>query len=520
MRSQEAAANRKRLEAQDKRTEQIFAGQIEEQAFQKRQRDKVEAVEKAEMEARKPPEAPPAIDPVAPVAPKVTEASPVDETKMDARDAAAAPAPSQNILDHAPKFSGLPGAGVSRFAEHSPYAKEMQVAARLRAMPGGEKRAMEIEARAKDMRREGVMDTLAALDSGDPDGAFEAFNKVGSARLPEGAKFVATEVSPDLITGSKKQKYALVGSDGKTIVPDVHAAAYAHALGLNDRLNLEINRSKVALTEENMKAQQDINRERLELIREKQNAAGGGGAGGGKPYKMDEDDKIRLRDANSRVADAEKAIVEATKSLQPGDDPTKFPGYIQARAALQSAKLGQFKTLYELGQITNDRLVTDTLANAKNTSDVMRSLNELRTALGTDAVDNIAAMVTSSDTFQSMAAQEKGNKAPAAPAAKPSEQRAEKPSGKTGYQPPAGSQAAASADRRAKAEAERKSEDAKKAAQRETSAKALRESLEMVMSIQNPEQRMREAAKLQDDPAFAYLDTASKQKISQVVNGR
>lgn len=429
LRSREASENRRRLEAQDKRTEQAFASQLEEQAFQKRQRNKIEAVETAEMEARteltKPPkvEAPPVV-----VEPAPTEATPVNQAVTDPRDAKVAAVKSQDPLDYAPKFSGLPGAGVSKFSEFSPYAREMQVATRLRSMPGGEKRAMEIEARAKDMRREGVMDTLASLDSGDAQGALDAFNRVGSARLPEGAKFVPTEVGPDLITGSKKQKYALVGSDGKTIVPDVHAAAYAHALGLGDRLNLEINRSKVALTEENMKAQQDIGRARLELAREKLET------GAGKPLKMDEDDKIRLRDANSRVADAEKAVVEATKGLQPGDDKEKFPGYIQAKAALQGAKMGQFRTMYELGQITNDRLVSDTLGSAKNTSDVMRSLNELRTVIGTDATDDIAATITNSDTFKSMAAQEKGAK-PAAAAAKPVDQRVEKPSGKPGYQP-------------------------------------------------------------------------------------
>ena len=120
----------------------------------------------------------------------------------------------------------------------------------------------------------------------------------------------------------------------------------------------------------------------------------------GKPYKMDEDDKIRLNASNTDVRDAEKAVGESMKGLMPGDDPTKNPATVYAQQRLVQAKKTHFKTTVELGQFTPDNAVTAIMGAAKSNTDVNKSLGELASSVGVDFADQVAVAVQSNDQWK------------------------------------------------------------------------------------------------------------------------
>ncbi len=248
-RSSEAAANRARMEAQDKRAEESAEYQRTRDAAQDkrvatddayreemRSRERKEwgekdNLEKIERDTRAEPEtASPGPTPAAtPVAPVNTSANynPAGPSLSSPSMAA--------IFD---KIASVPtGTGLT------PYDKEMQVAKRLAQAAGGYERAQAIIARAKALRNEGVLDTLNRLDANDPQAAWEAFNSSGAARMPPGSKFVQQGTSKDPYTGVEKPTWKLVGQDGAVINPDIRGSVYAHVFTPKERISLESSRT-------------------------------------------------------------------------------------------------------------------------------------------------------------------------------------------------------------------------------------------------------------------------------------
>lgn len=154
------------------------------------------------------------------------------------------PASSIRSIDGSRKlFTGLSAASdAAKFYSENPvsgYSKYIALRDKLSSMPGGRKEADEMLRRAKEMRSEGVMDTLSALDAGDVSGAIRAWDSAGLVRFPAGAKIIPDANGIDPLTGASKTMYSVVGADGKTLVPNIHAAAYGHLLGAKDRATIE-----------------------------------------------------------------------------------------------------------------------------------------------------------------------------------------------------------------------------------------------------------------------------------------
>ena len=171
-----------------------------------------------------------------------------------------------------------------------------------------------------------------------------------------------------------------------------------------------------------------------------QQPVGKSGSADGKPFKMDEDDKIRLRDVNSRVADAEKLLVEAKGKIMPGDDPKNYPGVAQAESYLRSAKTHQFKTMIQLGQISPGQIVTEILGAAKTDADAIKSLQELNGAVGVEFADQVGDLLSQTDAWKALvaktttkAAPEGQSSAPTNQAAKPTPQTPVEPKGRVEY---------------------------------------------------------------------------------------
>lgn len=186
-------------------------------------------------------------------------------------------------------FTGLDSAAqASKFAAENPttsYSKYMALSEKLAALPGGQERADQYFARAKTLQKEGVNTALAMLDAGDPEGAMKAFNSVGSVKLPEGSKFVARE-GVDPLTRAKKTIYSAVDPSGKTIVKDVHQAAYNHLLDFKDRATIEASLSKADDSAEARRYAADQALMKGLLLGRGAGGAGGSGTGsGGKAEK-------------------------------------------------------------------------------------------------------------------------------------------------------------------------------------------------------------------------------------------
>lgn len=124
--------------------------------------------------------------------------------------------------------------------------------------------------------------------------------------------------------------------------------------------------------------------------------------GKGSTTKMDEEDKVRLSDANKKVSEAEKLLIEATKNVQPGEDATKYPGVQVATKFLSQAKKQQFNLGVELGHITPPMLSAQILSVAKDKQEVFKSLQELRTNAGEAIADDVANEVQNSSEWKTM----------------------------------------------------------------------------------------------------------------------
>lgn len=245
----------------------------------------------------------------------------------------------------------------------------------------------EQEDRAKKIQSEGIPEAVAALRRGDAAGVKEKFNQIGTRKIigdvtitPE-KRTVPNHGEIDTFTAT----FQVQGPDGKVTQETHNSLDLSMQIMPYEKL-LEAMRSgkKDAADIANKEAQ-------TEEHKAKANYLNGGGAAGAKaatgqvvdkPYKMDEDDKMRVKEAATSVRDAEKMVNEALRGAQPGDDPTKLPAYAHAQGVLKKAKLNQFSTHIQTGLVTPEAMVDEIFAGAskkgaQGDQDVMRSLSEL-----------------------------------------------------------------------------------------------------------------------------------------------
>lgn len=322
-RSSEAAANRARMEAQDKRAEESAEYQRTRDAAQ----DKRVATDDAYREEMRSRERKGWAE-----KDNLDKIEQEERAQLDAADAVPAPAapvipPVNTSANYNPAFPSLSSPSMSALIDKvasvpvaaglTQYDKEMRLAKRLAQAAGGAERAQAIIARAKTMRNEGVLDTLNHLEANDPQAAWEAFNSSGAARMPPGSKFVQDGKSKDPYTKVKKPTWKLVGQDGTVINPDVRGSVYAHVFSPKERIFLEASRS-------NNDAKLEMAKDKLEqdkfLAQMKVASAGARAAGAGQQPTAAFDslqgfDPKEAQSAATKLVD--EAIASSGKPLTP-----------------------------------------------------------------------------------------------------------------------------------------------------------------------------------------------------------
>lgn len=128
---------------------------------------------------------------------------------------------------------------------------------------------------------------MAALRANNPDGALAAFQKSGSMKLPEGARFTQVD-GTDIFTNKPGKVWSIVGADGATLLPDV-GAHVAKFLGIEGQLAIDKDIRASAAAE----AKAALDQKKLDILQQQANArdrqvdamayrmAGGGGARSG-----------------------------------------------------------------------------------------------------------------------------------------------------------------------------------------------------------------------------------------------
>jgi hypothetical protein len=259
----------------------------------------------------------------------------------------------------------------------------------------------------KKLKDEGVFDTVQAARRGDPQAVFDSFNKNGKFTLQEVP--TVTPETRDIPGIGKVQTFTYTGTmvapDG-TVTPfkknshdlSLELMPYEKVMDLQQKGTKEAREARktdAEVTEAEAKAGY------YKSASGEKDAKANRGADG-KPFKLDEDDKLRLNNANTRVRDAEKAVTESLGKLMPGDDPTKSPAVAHAQGLLRAAKIDHMRTNIELGQITPAAMVNQIMGVAKNPQDVLKSLQELATVGGSDFADQVAAGVQATDGWKQM----------------------------------------------------------------------------------------------------------------------
>jgi hypothetical protein len=269
MRSQEATANRARLDAQDKRVEESFAMQKKEAERVSRDRDEADRIDKLERDTRSTLMNPPV----------------ATQTTPPTSDPALQPQQSSEFKSDGPSLTSPSLSDVINKASRAPvglsgYGLERAVADTVAKDAGGFKRAREISARARTLRQEGATDALDHLENNDPESALKSFDGIGDHRMPEGARFVKNGTSEDPLTGAVKDNWQVVGSDGKVINGDVRKSMYAFAFGRPEMLKMEASKHSGDAKAQHYKEQ--LEQQRWNSIA---NGRGGSGASGGSSAK-------------------------------------------------------------------------------------------------------------------------------------------------------------------------------------------------------------------------------------------
>lgn len=334
-RSADAAANRKRMEAADARTEQMFALQMDEANARKREREEQEAARKLESDARAELHKP-ANEPAVPVAaPDAAPAIVADDgvasggVPGSANDGSAGEAAAQrragrvdfSAIDKALQ-SGVTPPGQIFQGGLSRFAQDMRLADKLRA--SGNRYAVEnadrIVATARRARSEGVMEAFDALSAGDMEGALQHFQGSGAMRLPAGAKLVDRGEVRDTYTGAPRKRYALVDKDNAELVGDAQQAMLQYVFTPKERVALEAARTSkdgaMAMKEAQLAMQEKlIDWKMLHGV----GARGQGGAGQGGATEKDQatiDSTIHKHMSERYGADKEAPAQERATSAQ------------------------------------------------------------------------------------------------------------------------------------------------------------------------------------------------------------
>ena len=301
MRSQEASANRARLDAQDKRTEQMFALQLDAANAAKRERELQEQARDEEYKHRQRiaegPAGPPVSAMNAPAAPAQPGTTANDGNAGEKEAAivqaggavpetpkatpAVIPAPGaaadggiSGVMDKAFKTpSQLFNGGVSKFQQEMALADALTNSEN----PYARANADTIRARARRARSEGIEDMMTALESGDANGALEAFQSAGAMRLPQGATMRENGTIKDAYTGAERKRYSLLDQDGKPILEDVQHSVYSYLLTPKERLSLAASRVNADGKLEAAKEKVD---QAWRIAQLRMSGAGGGRSGG------------------------------------------------------------------------------------------------------------------------------------------------------------------------------------------------------------------------------------------------
>lgn len=357
--------------------------------------------------------------PAAQVAPVTVDGSDTSTSGGPAAAPAAAPVAPAASMTAAPVVNGTayqdPASAASAAASaNTPQAIRARQVAALNGIDP--ERAMKLQAtaltvdtaqaeQARKLKQEGVFDAAEAARRGDAQGVFDAFNKNGNLKL-QGVPTVTPEVR-DIPGVGKVTTYnytgTMIGADGQPqpFQKNSHDLAM-EVMPYEKALELEQKGTKEAREAKKTDAEVDELKARgryYDAFGRERDAKANGGADG-KPYKLDEDDKLRLSEATKNVQEAQKQVQDALGKLMPGDDPAKNPAVQFAQNNLRAAKLSHLRTNIELGQIPPESMVSQIMGVAKGPQDVIKSLNELASVSGTEFADKVTGLIQQNDQWK------------------------------------------------------------------------------------------------------------------------
>lgn len=238
-----------------------------------------------------------------------------------------------------------------------------------------------------------------------PDGTMQTFNMAN----PDGSFTPTQRTFPNTPQGLEAAKDALAGA----MSPEQRRVQAQHEIANNLAAKKEASEADyksgmLGVARQNANTTEEWRKD--QMVNAAAKAAGAGNSG--KPVKMDESDRLRMTQAAASVRDSEKMVNEAMKNLQPGDDVNKFPAVAHAQGVLKQAKMSQFKTHVEIGQITPEGVVNDIMGAAKTKGDVYKSLNELSGSVGVEFTDQVAQALKFNDAWISMTPQAQSGQPP------------------------------------------------------------------------------------------------------------
>jgi hypothetical protein len=165
------------------------------------------------------------------------------------------------------------------------------------------------------------------------------------------------------------------------------------------------------IAQQQANTQEQYRKDQSKLMNDKNSLKGANGS-----VKLDEVDRLRMKDAETNIRDAEKMVNESLKTLVPGDDPLKNPAVVHAQNLVKKAKLDQFRTHVQIGVITPEGMADQIMGVAANTPDVAKSLKELADSVGTKFSDQVALQIQSNDKWKQLNAPPKAATPPNAAA--------------------------------------------------------------------------------------------------------
>lgn len=256
-----------------------------------------------------------------------------------------------------------------------------------------------VQEQALKLKQEGVFQTVQAARAGDAQGVFDSFNKQGNLKLA-----AVPTVTPEVRDIPGVGKVTTYTYTGTLVNPDGTTTPFVKN---SHDLSMEVMpyEKALALQEDGQKnaaemAAWNAHANYYNAAAHERQAKADGTIGGDKPYKLDEDDKLRLTNSNKALTDAQKAVQDALGKLMPGDDPTKNPAVVFAQNNLRQAKLESLRTNIELGQIPASSMATQILGVAKSPQEALQSLSQIGGLVGPKYTDQVAAEIQNSDQWK------------------------------------------------------------------------------------------------------------------------